>query len=68
MVLHRSRAESGGKHFTPLREVGLVVFVRGRRGETCKSESNEVGCDQGVTRVPRVSGSCRHCDAPSRVK
>jgi hypothetical protein len=55
MVSHQSGAESCGQTFTPLREVGLVVFVCGRPGESRKSENNQVGCDHGVTSVPRVT-------------
>jgi hypothetical protein len=54
-VPDQSRAESGGQTFTPLREVGLVVFVCGCAGQTCKSQSNQVGGDRGATSVPRVT-------------
>jgi hypothetical protein len=54
-VSHQSRAENGRQTFTPLKEVALEVFVRGRPRETSKSESNHASCDHGVTGVPRVT-------------
>ena len=51
---HRAALKAESKHFTPLKEVGRAIIVCVRRGETCKSESNQVGCDHGVTGVPRV--------------
>jgi hypothetical protein len=48
---HQSRAGKRWTSFHAIEEVGLLAFVCERPAETGKSESNQAGCDHGLTGI-----------------